>query len=84
MAGEDAALFYCDRSRVDLREIAREQILLNLPLKPVCRSDCKGLCPTCGVNRNRIECSCRPDEIDPRLEPLLALKKKMDGRRSRS
>jgi uncharacterized protein len=79
---EDAKLFYADRGKVDLRGIAREQIHLNLPLKPVCREDCGGLCPTCGANRNRIECSCQPAEIDPRLAPLLALKKKMDGSRS--
>lgn len=84
LALEDAMLFYADRGKVDLRQIAREQIHLNLPLKPVCRADCGGLCPTCGVNRNRIECSCQPAEVDPRLAPLLALKKKMGGPRSRS
>jgi uncharacterized protein len=84
LAAEDATLFYADRGRVDLREIAREQIHLNLPLKPVCHAGCAGLCPTCGANRNRIECSCRPAEGDPRLAPLLALKKKMDDPRSQS
>jgi len=79
---EDANLFYADRGKVDLRGIAQEQIHLNLPLKPMCRADCGGLCPTCGANRNRIECSCQPAEVDPRLAPLLALKKKMDGSRS--
>jgi uncharacterized protein len=75
---EETNLFYADRGKVDLREVAREQILLNLPLKPVCGEGCAGLCPTCGANRNRIECSCRSDEIDPRLAPLQALKKKME------
>jgi uncharacterized protein len=84
LALEDSTLFYAERGKVDLREIAREQIHLNLPLKPVCRADCRGLCPTCGVNRNRIECSCRQAEGDPRLAPLLALKKKLGGPRSRS
>jgi uncharacterized protein len=78
----DATLFYTDRSRVDLREIAREQVVLGLPLKPVCQADCAGLCPTCGANRNRIECSCQPDDVDPRLAPLLALKRKLGGSRS--
>jgi len=79
LEAEDATLFYAERGKADLREIAREQILLNQPQKPVCGPDCAGLCPTCGVNRNRIECSCRSIEGDPRLAPLRALKKKMDG-----
>ena len=76
---EDMRLFYASSGRVDLREVTREQVYLNLPLKPVCRADCAGLCPTCGVNRNRIECRCRSAETDPRLAPLLDLKKRMSG-----
>jgi uncharacterized protein len=78
-APEDMRLFYAASGGVDLREVAREQVYLNLPLKPVCRPDCAGLCPTCGVNRNRIECRCRSAETDPRLAPLLDLKKRMGG-----
>ncbi len=76
---DDASLFYATEGRVSLAEIAAEQIYLNLPLKPVCDEDCKGLCPTCGVNRNRIECGCRSEEIDPRLVPLLEFKKRTGG-----
>ena len=57
--------------------MAAEQILLNLPLKPVCEPGCKGLCPTCGVNRNQIECDCRSEAVDPRFAPLLDLKERM-------
>ena len=76
---EDARLFYASSGRVDLREVTREQVHLNLPLKPVCQADCAGLCSTCGANRNRIECPCRSAETDPRLAPLLDLKKRMGG-----
>jgi uncharacterized protein len=79
---EDTVLFYADRGKVDLRDIAREQTHLNLPLKPVCRADCAGLCPTCGANRNRIECTCPRADVDPRLAPLLELKMKKDDPRS--
>jgi len=72
---EDSALFYARDGRADLGEIAREQVYLNLPLKPVCRPRCRGLCPTCGVNRNRIECDCGEESVDPRLAPLLEFKK---------
>jgi len=48
----------------------REQFFLALPMKPLCREDCKGLCPVCGINRNRETCTCQSEWVDPRLEPL--------------
>jgi DUF177 domain-containing protein len=44
---------------VDLEALVREQIILLVPLKPLCQEDCQGLCPTCGANLNRETCSCR-------------------------
>jgi uncharacterized protein len=76
---EAARLFYAEEGVVRLERIVTEQILLNLPAKPVCRVDCAGLCPACGANRNRIECGCRDEGLDPRLAPLLELKKKLRG-----
>jgi uncharacterized protein len=70
-----ALLFYTTEGKASLRDIAEEQIYLNLPLKPVCKAGCKGLCPGCGANRNQTDCSCEFEEIDPRLAPLLELKK---------
>jgi uncharacterized protein len=75
----ESLLFYAEDGRAELDTIACEQIYLNLPLKPLCREDCQGLCPTCGANRNRLKCGCRSEELDPRLAPLLELKKKLDG-----
>lgn len=80
LAEADATLFYAKGGQLDLAEIAAEQIYLHLPLKPVCRVDCRGLCPSCGVQRNRIECGCRQEALDPRLAPLLSLKERMRGR----
>jgi uncharacterized protein len=68
---EDTSLFYTREGKADLVQIAAEQIYLNLPLKPVCRGDCKGLCPGCGANRNLAECCCAGESVDPRLAPLL-------------
>jgi len=76
---EDVSLFYATEGLVSLVDIATEQVFLNLPLKPVCDPACRGLCPTCGANQNRIECGCRNEEMDPRLAPLLEFKKKTDG-----
>jgi uncharacterized protein len=79
MQAEDADLYPVEGEQAAIREILAEQIQLSLPLKPVCRADCDGLCPTCGVNRNRIECGCRRDEVDPRLAPLRDLKNRLGG-----
>jgi uncharacterized protein len=76
MDPEDATLFEAPEGRADLVAMTIEQIYLNLPLKPVCVPDCRGLCPACGVNRNRTECACVRSEIDPRLAPLLQFKKR--------
>jgi uncharacterized protein len=59
---------------IDLTELAREQILLNLPEQVFCREDCKGLCEKCGANRNLINCNCEEKELDPRWAALKNLK----------
>ncbi len=55
---------------IDLKEVVREQILLEMPEVVLCGEDCKGLCAKCGTNRNLIDCSCDRDEIDPRWAAL--------------
>ena len=77
----DPACFYAVPGGIaDLVAIAREQVYLSLPLKPVCSATCRGLCPTCGANRNRIECGCSTEVRDPRLAPLLDIRKRLrDG-----
>jgi uncharacterized protein len=45
---------------LDLEPLARDAVLLELPLAPLCRHDCAGLCPTCGANRNTESCHCAP------------------------
>ncbi len=62
----------------DVIDIAPEVIkglLLILPMKPLCRPDCQGLCALCGANLNKGECGCHREEIDPRLEKLKELLK---------
>jgi uncharacterized protein len=79
MTLENAKAFHAEGGRVDFSTIAQEQIVLELPLKPLCDSACLGLCPSCGANRNRIECDCRGADLDPRLVPLLQFKKGKTG-----
>ena len=57
--GEIDISFYRD-DEIDLSELLREQFYLALPMKPLCREDCRGLCPQCGVNRNTGTCDCGP------------------------
>jgi uncharacterized protein len=59
---------------IDLWPPVYEQIVLSLPMKPLCHEDCRGLCPVCGVNRNRESCLCSDRKVDPRWECLRSLK----------
>jgi uncharacterized protein len=59
-----------DGEGLDVDEIVKEQILLAVPTRMLCREDCKGICPECGIDRNTGECSCVADDIDPRWAAL--------------
>ena len=56
--------------RIDLAPLARETLLLELPLAPLCREDCAGLCPECGADRNAGPCGCAPVARDARWAAL--------------
>ena len=64
--------FYRD-DVVDLGQLMEEQFYLAVPMKPLCRADCKGLCPNCGANLNAETCGCQARWEDPRLAGLKAL-----------
>jgi len=59
---------------VDLEPMIREAVILDLPEAPLCRSDCRGLCAVCGVDRNEVECDCVVEAVDPRWGALDLLK----------
>ena len=59
-----------DGESIDVDEIAKEQILLQVPTRSLCKEDCKGFCPTCGADRNAGECGCSAGEGDPRWAAL--------------
>ena len=59
---------------LDLRPLARDAILLELPLAPLCRPECAGLCPACGVDRNQYPCACATTVADPRWAALDTLR----------
>jgi uncharacterized protein len=64
--------FYAD-GVLDVADLLREQFLLALPMKPLCREACRGLCAVCGTNLNRTTCECNPRWEDPRLAALKGL-----------
>ncbi len=73
VAEEDIDTAYYAEGRIDLAELVHEQLYLALPMKPLCKEDCQGLCPVCGVNRNTTTCTCETQWSDPRLAGLKAL-----------
>ena len=60
---------------IDITEPVREALTLELPLKPLCREECRGLCPVCGANRNETTCECKIDRTDSRWDALRDLLK---------
>jgi uncharacterized protein len=72
---EDLETSYYQNDVIDLNELLREQFYLVLPMKPLCRDDCRGLCAQCGTNLNTGSCNCAPVWEDPRLAPLKNLLK---------
>jgi uncharacterized protein len=72
-ASVDGDTYPMKHDQVDLELVAREAILLDLPLAPLCREDCAGLCNSCGADLNDGACSCAPEVADPRWAALDAL-----------
>jgi uncharacterized protein len=70
---EDVDYSTFEGDEIDLGELFREQMLLAVPMTPLCREDCKGLCPQCGQDRNQGSCTCT-QPTDPRWESLKGLK----------
>lgn len=73
---DDFETSYYRDDQIDLNELLREQFYLALPMKPLCREACKGLCSQCGINLNTGTCACAAEWEDPRLAPLKRLAKR--------
>ena len=69
----DLGTAYYRDEQIDLRQLMHEQFQLALPMKPLCRDDCQGLCAVCGGNRNTVACRCVESWTDPRLAVLKGL-----------
>jgi uncharacterized protein len=76
---KDLGVLYLAEEVLETDPILIEQLQLNVPMKPLCRPDCQGLCPVCGADRNAGACSCAEASTDPRWASLAALKSKLTG-----
>jgi uncharacterized protein len=74
LSDDDLDLSFYAGDQVDLSPLVREQIILALPTRPLCRDDCRGLCATCGANLNTQVCACAAVSTDPRLAVLRDIK----------
>jgi len=69
--GEDElSVSVFDGEAIDVDEIVKEQVLLAVPTRTLCRPDCKGICPDCGIDKNTGDCACETSEVDPRWAAL--------------
>ena len=71
---EDTEIAFFKGEGLFLADVLAEQVHLALPMKVICRSDCRGLCPHCGASLNNEECRCESHSADPRMAPLARLK----------
>jgi uncharacterized protein len=74
LQAEELEISYYQDDFIDLAPIICEQIILQIPIKPLCSEDCKGLCPHCGTNMNVASCNCHLEFVDPRLAVLKNIK----------
>ena len=74
IAEDDLTTAFYEHDEIDLGQLMREQFYLSLPMKPLCRDECRGLCPVCGTNLNRGACACTHAWEDPRLAALRELR----------
>ncbi|MFZ6016051.1 MAG: YceD family protein [Nitrospirota bacterium] len=70
---EELDMGFYSGEELELLDLIKEQIMLNLPMKPLCSDSCKGICPQCGTDLNAGNCGCSTEDIDPRLEVLKRL-----------
>ena len=73
--------FYSERT-IPLRDLALEQVQLTIPMKPLCEESCLGLCPQCGANRSREECSCETSIVDERWGALKNLRDELEKKKN--
>jgi uncharacterized protein len=76
---DDFTTAFYDDEAIDLGQLMRERLYLAVPMKPLCADGCRGLCPQCGANWNKVSCACAQDWEDPRFSALRTLRDNAPG-----
>lgn len=74
LEAEEMGLILFAGDEIDLCEALAEQVIMALPMRPLCQSGCRGLCPQCGANLNEVDCGCVPPVFNPKFAALKDLK----------
>lgn len=80
LSADDLEVDFYAENVLDLDRLIETETTLRLPMKPLCRESCRGLCPVCGGNRNQNPCTCEVKLPDPRLQALRALSERFHSR----
>ena len=72
--GDDEGTYRMGDDHLNLREMVLDSLFASLPVLPLCRDDCRGICPRCGANRNLEDCGCEEVQLDPRWSALDVLR----------
>jgi uncharacterized protein len=81
LSDDELGTGFYEGEEIDMVEIIKEQVLLAVPMKPLCKEECKGICSKCGTDLNEHSCNCEDDRIDPRLAPLAKYKASLNQRK---
>ena len=76
LTAEELEISHYSGDLIDLTSIICEQIILQIPIKTLCRAECKGLCPQCGIDLNKSSCNCHLNVVDNRMAVLKNFKVK--------
>lgn len=80
LKGAEMDMEFYRKGVIEVDDVISEHIILNLPLYPLCKPDCRGICPTCGKNLNFENCTCEKQVKDVRWTQLIGLKEKLKGK----
>ena len=80
LGSDDLEVDFYTNDQLNLATLVETETTLALPMKPLCREDCRGLCPVCGGNRNAVDCRCEVRLPDPRLAALKDLAARLHPR----
>ena len=78
---EDLELGFYDGVRLDTNIVLSEQLVFAVPMKPLCRTQCNGLCTQCGINLNLGQCGCEPEVMNPMRGQLMEFKRYLEEKK---